>query len=150
MATGLPVKSEELIALSTLANQCQTSLFMAAGQKDVRITDQIKLFPQNAKKRLLALIFGNYYPPLGKGDPALIPANLFNTRAIDYFLPRSHFKRLKDSSLSVVQGLTFALNYCSYLELKAPLKLQECLKEHSHIKKAKFDSSILSIYSLQL
>lgn len=150
MATGLPVKSNELRGLTELTNQGQTFLFMASGQKDVRLTKQVKLFPQSAKNRLLALMFGHYYPALAKSEHALIPPALLNTREIDYFIPRSQFEQLKDSSLSVVQGLTTALNYCSYKQLKTALKLQECLKKLSHTQKAKFQNSSISMESLDI
>lgn len=152
MAVGLPVpiKSKALKVLTALANQSQSSLFVAAGQKDVRITDKVQLFPQNAKNRLLAILLGNFYPPLAPSEKGLIPPALLNISSIDYFIKNGHYDQLRDTSLSVVQGLTIALNDCSLRQVKTHLKLRSCLKHLSRPLKIKFENSIISVKSLSL
>ncbi len=150
MAVGLPMQSNKLKDLTDLFNQGKASLFMAAGQKDTRLGDGVKLFPQNAKMKLLALMFGDYHPALAKSEKALLPPQQLNQESIDYWLKTDQYHQLKDTSLSVVQAMTAALNYCSSKELKSFIELQKCLKRLSRQEQAKSEQGVISIQTLSL
>ncbi len=150
MAVGLPIKKEDVKEMTHLYNQNQSIILMAAGQKDVRITKDIVLFPQNAKNKLLAIMFGDYHPALAKSEKALLPPNQLNTKEVDYFIKSDQYHQLKNTSLSVIQGASIILNYCSFQEITHFMDLQKCLKRLSQGQEAKFNQSSLKVKALTL
>ncbi len=135
MAVGLPVSSNQLKDLTNSYKENQSYILMASGQSDVRLKkENLTLFPQHAKKELLALMFGEYHAPLAKSEKALLPpAQLFSDQ-IDFFyakIPEGH-SLLKDSSLSVSKALISAITYCED-SIPSFIQLEKCLKDNSSV-----------------
>ena len=138
MAVGLPVTQKNLKKLSQLFNKNQSYILMAAGQQDARLRKAgLTLFPQHAKNDLLALMIGEYYPALAVSENALLPPNQLFDKEIDYFMVKKekNLSRLKDSSLSLAEAFSFAVNHCEE-SLPSFLKLSECLSAKAKVIKA--------------
>jgi len=131
MAVGLPIKKENLDSLAKLFKQTKTYIFMASGQRDARLGDNVALFPQDVKEDLLTFMIGEYFAPLAKSEKGFLPPQQLYPLQTDYFINSSSSNQLKNSSLSVTQALVFAIHHCGQEDLLSYLNMQKCLKNKS-------------------